>query len=672
MRLSEKIIRTKNIKRLISLLVIQSMCMPTSIAYAYDSTKGYYDTYIKNGQLGGYQFTVEAHETPSNVVLPIIDKSYFPVTTEIYSTEVDNTAPSATYAARKVVKADIIFAIGETDQAGTIQSQIPNFTAQMASAGNNLDVNVKQVETQTIDMASFGAENIFNSWRKMPEGDGFGNLIWKLDKNEGKIYAEGIRRASTGGHRSVSIIDDSLSGFRTEDLTLSFSYNARGPEGEPTYHNVSASGYSNHTSGCVFRYNEDPVTKQWSCYMLAMGDANHTGFRGNLTDILGISLVKVRGGNSDWYPGRYGGTLPLNWDIGVKDYTGALTIPHSRGIDYPIGTWRHGEGPGRGPVPQMVCAMGSRAVVNTKSTDITIDCTGSRIKVYVGGILQLDVVDTYEEPYLDGTYGFFSFSSPNIYFSNVQITRGAEMSLGKSIQDVSWRDDSIRFIIHTTDIVPIDFVDPNSADYLYTLAKLMDSKSYLINLGKLSNKAELDRMVANLTTADGIVKGTFIRSDDPNILEGLNEAGDFIIELLREKVKPVEYVLVGDKVIWNTQYRDLEKDVPLNFGLNKDDGDIVTSWGIGTSLMNRYTEDSMLAEKWRFRHFPKFYDNDNGIVTYHNVWLNEPETVFNNVGKYRINYKRKDNPFAPNFTTTHLFDEYRKWSTDYDPIDVYG
>lgn len=637
----------------------------THRVYAYDSSLALYDTYMKNKDLGGYDFTIKAHEKPSNEVLPIIDKSYFPVTVASVATEVDNTAPSATYSAKKVVKADIVFAMGETTQGSVVQSEIPNFTQKMSQAGNYIDANVKQVETSTIDMASFGAENIFNTWRKMPQQDGFGERVWKLAKEEGKVYTEGIKRASNGAHRSASIIDDSEEGFRTGDLTLEFTYSARGPAGEPTYMNVSTHGYSNHTSGCVFRYKEDPVTKRWTCYMLTMGDANGTSFIGNLTDKFGINLFKVRGGNPDWYPGRYGSTLPVNWYIGVKDHDGSLTEPS---LGYRIGQWRNGEGTGE----QMVCAMGSRTVVNTTSTDVKVDCVGSNIKVYVGGILQLDVVDTYDEPYLDGTYGFFSFSSPNIYFSNVKITRGGEMSLGKAIQDVAWRDESTRFIIHTTDVVPNDFIDPESADYLYTLAKLLDSHCYLINLGTLSNKSKLDGMVANLTTQDGAVKGTFIRSDDPDILTGLDETSEFIIELLRQKVKPVEYILVGDNVVWDTQYRDLERDLPLNFGLNKDDGNIITAWGVSADLMGLFSDDGMLAEKWRFRHFPKFYDNDTGTATYHNIWLYEPETVFNQVGKYRINYKRKDNPFTPDVNLSHAFDEYRRWSTDYDPLPIYS
>lgn len=144
----------------ISSLLVCSMAVPVN---AGQSTE-FYDTIIKPKGIGGYNIEVEAHEMPSNVVLPIVDKSYFPVSVAQYRTEIDNTAPSATYVAKKVAKADIVFALGETTQVQTITSNIPSFTTQMEAAGNYIDANVKQVETSTIDMSAFGAKEIFETY----------------------------------------------------------------------------------------------------------------------------------------------------------------------------------------------------------------------------------------------------------------------------------------------------------------------------------------------------------------------------------------------------------------------------------------------------------------------------------------------------------------------------
>lgn len=629
-----------------------------------------YDVKIKPDTLGKYEMYVEAHEVPSNEVLPIVDSSYFPVSSTTFTTKIDNTAPSATYEAKKIAKADVIFALGETAQASLLANSIASFTARMEAAGNYLDVDVKQVETSTIDMSQFGAQQIFETWRKMPESDGFGEKVWLLNMSEGQVYAEGNRTKSTGPHRSVMIIDGTEDGFKTTDFTMEFTHNTKGPAGQDSYRNVR-NGWAPHISGCIFRYTED-TSKAWDAYMLVVGDTSTAYSSG--TGKPYCAIIKINNGDPDLLPGSYASTLPVGWSAGVIDTSGALSnmrIDH-QGLTYVQGQWCKGERNSRSDM----LLIGARAIVNTESHDFKLEVTENNIKVYCGGILQLDLVDNYSEgpgksgskPYLNGTYGFFSFSSPNVYFSNVKITRGGEMSLGQAIQDVSWRSDATRFIIHSTDVVPDDFQEPGSANYLYTLAKLLDSNSYLINLGKESNREALDRMTSNLKDEVGDIKGRFFRLDNPGIVQGMDNAADYISEVLRRHNKPTQYILVGDSIIWETQYKDLEKDIPLNFGDNKDDGNIVTAWGIGTNLMGLFREDGILAEKWRFRHFPAFYDNDQGEASFNSQWMYKPIETFDKVGKYRINYKRKDNPFAPNASTSFEFDEYRKWSTDYDPF----
>lgn len=128
---------------------------------------------------------------------------------------------------------------------------------------------------------------------------------------------------------------------------------------------------------------------------------------------------------------------------------------------------------------------------------------------------------------------------------------------------------------------------------------------------------------------------------------------------------------MNDEVIWETEYFDQEKDLPLNFGehdgtKNQDDSDVklTSSWGV--ALEHLYTSDKILAEKWRYRHFNNYFDNSTVREGFHEVWLDNPVEIFPNPGLYRINYKRKDNPFHPNVDLTHEFDNYRYWSTDYD------
>lgn len=649
------------LKRVLSGIVAAcTIIAMTGTAFA-GSTIAYYDVKIKSDKIGNYQFNVESHEIPSHETLPIVDKSYFPSTVASFATEVDNTAPSATYSSSLISKVDVIFAVGESSQTSELVNYIPTFTSSLQASSNHIDANVKQVETSTIDMSEFGAEQIFNSWRKMPVSTGRGDKIWKLDMSEGKIYAEGVRTLENR-HTSTGIIDDSQDGFATTDFTMSFTHNTKGPRGENTYRNVY-NGWSPHISGAMFRYTEDDIGV-WDAYMLVIGDSSTSYSSG--TGIPFCAVIKIRNGDADFLPGTYAGSLPVGWSAGVRDKSGALSdmaIDH-QGLVYRQGQWCKGE---RNSKSDMLL-MGARSIVNTDSHDFKLEVTGNNIKVYCGDKLQLDLYDTYGEPYMKGTYGLYSYSSPNIYFSNFMISRGSTMSLGEAITDVAWRSEALRFIIHITDVIPEDFKDENSAEYLYTLSKLTDGGTYLINIGVNSNKDALNGMVDKLTTSDGVIKGTFFESNKPNIEIALVKAKDYIISIAKAIAKPTDYILVGDEVIWETDYDDQEHDVPLNLGDNEDDDKIIDSWSIGTELLNKFKEDQILAERWRYRHNNTYYDNDLGRESYHDTWIEEPVSVFNRPGQFRINYKRRDNPFTDDFSLSNAFDNYRYWSYDYDPV----
>ena len=163
--------------------------------------------------------------------------------------------------------------------------------------------------------------------------------------------------------------------------------------------------------------------------------------------------------------------------------------------------------------------------------------------------------------------------------------------------------------------------------------------------------------------------GTFIL--DTTVSSTLNKVAEYIKGLVAKNAKPVSYILVNTEVQWETQYDDYEHDLPLNFGehdgtKNSDTSDetLATSWGVG--LTHLYNQDKILAEKWRYRHNNTYYDNAPIIEAFSGVWLSDPVEIFPNPGKFYINYKRKDNPFYPDVANTNLFDEYRRWSTDYD------
>lgn len=242
-------------------------------------------------------------------------------------------------------------------------------------------------------------------------------------------------------------------------------------------------------------------------------------------------------------------------------------------------------------------------------------------------------------------------------------------SLGESISDVDWRDNSTRFIIHCTDSIPVEMEEGRESDYQYTITKLLNSNAYLINLGTNFNKAKLNELLSSLTTANNIKQGTYF--DNVNVNSALTNSKNYIIDIVKNLAKPENWILVNEQVYWNTLYNDQEHDLPLNLGehdgtKNQDDSDVklTNSWGV--ALTHLYTADKILAEKWRYRHFNNYFDNSTVRESFHTVWLDNPVEIFPNPGLYRINYKRKDNPFHPNVDLAHEFDNYRYWSTDYD------
>ena len=74
----------------------------------------------------------------------------------------------------------------------------------------------------------------------------------------------------------------------------------------------------------------------------------------------------------------------------------------------------------------------------------------------------------------------------------------------------------------------------------------------------------------------------------------------------------------------------------------------------------------VIISKWRYRHYNTFFDNSPVQVSWHEVWIENPVSIFEYPGKYRINYKRRDNPLYPSVDLNDAFDSYRYWSTNYD------
>lgn len=304
--------------------------------------------------------------------------------------------------------------------------------------------------------------------------------------------------------------------------------------------------------------------------------------------------------------------------------------------------------------------------------NLRVEMTGNQIDIYINDIKQISWVDS--SPYTTGTYGVVSVSHGSGRFKNIQITTGGTKTLGEAISNVAWRDGATRFVVHATDIVPVDCLVGEEDKFSYTVTKLLNSNAYLINLGNNVNRSQLDRLLKSITQADGVPKGIYYNNNP--IITAMNNSAEYIINIAKNLAKPTDWVLVNTDILWNTEYKDNERDVPLNFGehdgtrkqpQDKSDITIASSWGI--PLTHLYNSDKSLAEKWRYKHAPTFYDNSNIQAGFNDIWIIDPIEGFENPGKYRINYKRRDNPLNPNVSLADAFDSYRYWSTDYDRED---
>lgn len=574
-------------KRSIAALCVMGMI--TSTAFAGEGTV-YYDASIKAPSLGNYQFNVETHEIPSHEYLPIVSKDYFPVTTAQFQTEVDNTAPSATYEAKALTKVDVVFAFGDMSQAKTMQDNIPNFESKLNVASNNIDAYVQKVETGSVDLKNAFQWNTDVSSR-------IGSISINDTGNQVNMYGN----EDYAGKNAIWIEQkDSKKQIFSFDYSLSFgdSFSAAG-----VLINIGNTGSQLKGYAIVFGNTRGTFNSGGSVYEVSYDIGKNNGqFDGN-------KLIK---------------TLNIS-------NSGSLTIEFNKSY----------------------IKISGSGIVDGKA--VTINCDSQ----YGSGF------GFFSEHYSHGCNDIGAFN-----LTNMSLQIDTSKSLGEAISDVAWRDNSIRFIVYGEDKLQDWLADTSGTEYQSTITKLLNSNAYLIPLGTAANANALNKLVNSISSTSES-KGKFFYNSP--ILTALDNANNYIIELVRNKEKSTQWILVNTPTSWKTLYNDQEHDLPLNFGEHdgSEYGDtsdkvLASTWGV--PFTQYYKDDKILAEKWRFRHNYTYYDNYTQQETFHDVWLSDPVDIFPEPGLYRINYKRKDNPFYSDISFSNPFDEYRYWSTDYDPV----
>lgn len=571
-------------------------------AFAYeDKTTTYYDTIIKAQDLGNYKFNITTHEVPSQEWIPIISKDYFPVTVASFVTEVDNTAPSAKYKSKPVTKVDVVFALGELNQMKQLESYMTNFESKLMTASNSLDAQITSVETVAGGFDMADAD-VETIYNFWDQYPNPNNFTLNGNKLINAVYEwNGYPSSRRPGSTSVfNQVFIESNSWEATDFEIQSLY---------AWHGCRV------PSGYIFRFNKE----ENEAYILELGKNVR---RGN-----GATLYKVKN---------------VTGLLGKKNDTSASDA-----------TWLANYG-------QVLKYQPHSFSVSGQGDHVSISMKDNTIEVKVSGKVILEYTDT--DPIGKGGIGLFAGCT--VSYSDIQLSYEtiAKKTLGEAISDVIWRDNAVRFVIHATDVVPEECLPGNEGNLQYTITKLLNSNAYLINLGTSINKTYLDRLVKNITLGDNEQKGTFYYNSP--ITAALNNSAQWILDKTKNLSKPTDYILVNTEILWETEYNDYERDVPLNYGGNKDDKAISNAWGIG--LTNLYNQDKIMAEKWRYRHKNTFYDNSPIIASFDDTWIPDPIEMFDYPGLYRINYKRRDNPFYTNTNLAYPFDSYRYWSTDYD------
>ena len=537
-----------------------------------------------------------------------------------------------------MTKVDIVIATGKFGQMESLQNYTDTFKALLDVSTNNIISQVSSVETSTISSDDFDIDKILNSWTQ------YGAHVWASQGGTLVCSLPGGTSVGNGSWQATMIIDPT--GYDTTDSVIEFDVDASSAD---------------LMEGPCWRVTQNP-DGTFNGYFLNVGSHWHKG----------ISLMKFT-------------NIDMAGDFSRGDLGGLIWC----GFTGP--SWRQGTGWSGAPAvtiegnSRVTTAHGHRAVVthlDTYPTEISgklrIEMKSSHIDVLLNGNIIMQADDT---SYPSGTYGFWGNNCEmrtSMKIKNLVITRGASKSLGEAVQDVSWRDGSVRFIIYAEDEIPVEFDPENEnrdADLAYTIAKVTNSNAYLIGLGNTTSKDCLQQLIDSIKHANNEVMGIYYENTPIN--NAMNESAYYIIDKCKNYGKATDWLLVNTNIKWNTEYRDGEHDLPLNYGehskLNTDraqpqdlyDETIGLNWGVPLTSL-KYKDAKILAEKWRYRHFNNFFDNSPIQVGYHQVWIEDPIDIFDYPGKYRINYKRRDNPLYPSVALDNDFDNYRYWSTDYD------
>lgn len=192
-------------------------------------------------------------------------------------------------------------------------------------------------------------------------------------------------------------------------------------------------------------------------------------------------------------------------------------------------------------------------------------------------------------------------------------------SLDEVLKEPNWRDGAIRFIANISDVKLPELDDPDKRAFI--LSNLLNNKIYFCSLGTSTNKSQFESLISQNS-------GRGIHFNNTNIDNTLKQLADYILSVIGQESKTnVRYILVNEKVEYETFYKDHE-------------------------------DDPEYRERWMYQHTPNYFENHMGTASFNNTWLyGGPVTIFDKVGMYNVYFQKEDNP-----SSNPLFANYRQWS----------
>ncbi len=246
---------------------------------------------------------------------------------------------------------------------------------------------------------------------------------------------------------------------------------------------------------------------------------------------------------------------------------------------------------------------------------IKLEVNDNNAKIWVDDVL---VVDYNAPASITGSYGFFSNSQPAATFKNIEVTTLTLKKFKDVLREPQWRNSAMRFNVNLDDEEVADF--DNDEDLSEILMRTINEDIHYLGWGVNANQAQFERFVFQNNN-----KGTFINRDSGSWATWIEEMAQYIYEQYQfASVTEGDYFIAGTSVEIN-----------------------VTPTEMKTNTANA----AYPSGRWKIAHDETHFDNNEGRVTWHELFLEDVPEYYEKPGKYSFTFEEL--PTAPSTLYFH-------------------